>query len=146
MTERRSLDRRSFLAGSAAAAGTLLAASGPARARASRRRGRPNVLWFISDDASPYLGAYGDRVARTPTIDRLAEEGIRYETVYSDAPVCAPSRFTLITGLHSATAGPAHHMRAIAKLPSSVRGWPSSCATPATTPTTPRPTTTPCSM
>ena len=47
---------------------------------------------------------------------------MRYETVYSDAPVCAPSRFTLITGLHSATAGPADHMRAIAKLPSSVRG------------------------
>src|SRR5262245_16828312 len=94
-------------------------ASGPAR-----RAARPNILWFIADDASPYLGAYGDPVARTPTIDGLAEHGIRFGAVYSDAPVCAPSRFTLITGLHSASAAPAHHMRATAVLPASVRGWP----------------------
>ena len=120
------VDRRSFLAGGAAGAGGLLAASA-SRATASRRRQsqeRPNIVWFLSDDASPYLGAYGDPVARTPTVDRLAAEGIRYETAYCDAPVCAPSRFTLITGLHSATAGPAHHMRAIARMPSYVRGWP----------------------
>lgn len=85
---------------------------------------RPNILWFISDDPSPYFGAYGDPIARTPTIDRLAAQGIRYDTAYADAPVCAPSRFALITGLHSATAGPAHHMRATAKMPSYVRGWP----------------------
>src|SRR4029450_932118 len=59
---------------------------------AGRPRQLPNVLWFIADDASPYLGAYGDPVARTPTIDRLAAEGIRFDVVYSDAPVCAPSR------------------------------------------------------
>jgi arylsulfatase A-like enzyme len=118
-------DRRAFLAGGAAGAGGLLAA--PAASASHRRReqrGRPNILWFLSDDAYPYIGAYGDPVARTPTIDRLAAEGIRYESAYCDAPVCAPSRFTLITGLHSATAGPAHNMRAIAKMPSYVRGWP----------------------
>jgi hypothetical protein len=70
---------------------------------AAREESQPNVLWFISDDPSPYLGAYGDPVARTPTIDRLATEGIRFDVVYSDAPVCAPSRFALITGLFSAT-------------------------------------------
>jgi arylsulfatase A-like enzyme len=89
-----------------------------------RRRSLPNVVWFISDDASPYAGAYGDPVARTPAIDRLAAEGIRFDVAYADAPVCAPSRFALITGLYSATAGPAHHMRAVAKIPSFVRGWP----------------------
>ena len=103
----------------------LLLVSGPQHASAARApRARPNVLWFISDDASPYLGAYGDPVARTPTVDRLAAEGVRYGVVYSDAPVCAPSRFALITGLYSAAAGPAHHMRATARIPSSVRGWP----------------------
>ncbi len=85
---------------------------------------RPNVVWFISDDLSPYLGAYGDPVARTPTIDGLAAAGIRFDAAWADAPVCAPSRFALITGLYSATAGPAHHMRAAARMPASVRGWP----------------------
>jgi arylsulfatase A-like enzyme len=93
-------------------------------AAADRPRQRPNVLWFIAEDLSPHLGAYGDPLARTPTIDRLAAEGVRFDVVYSDAPVCAPSRFALITGLHSATAGPAHHMRATARLPAFVRGWP----------------------
>ena len=106
-------DRRSFLAGGAAGAGGLLAASAPVASGSHRRRGRrgrPNIVWFVSEDDYPFIGAYGDPVARTPTIDRLAAEGIRYETAYCDAPVCAPSRFTLITGLHSAAAGPAHHM------------------------------------
>jgi arylsulfatase A-like enzyme len=98
----------------ALASGALAAAPSP----------RPNVVWFISDDLSPYLGAYGDPVARTPTIDGLAATGIRFDAAWADAPVCAPSRFALITGLYAATAGPAHHMRATAQLPSSVRSWP----------------------
>ncbi len=106
-----------------AVGGVAVAASGP-RDAARASRARPNIVWFISDDLSPYLGAYGDPVARTPTIDRLAAQGIRFDTAYSDAPVCAPSRFALITGLYSATAGPAHHMRATAKIPSFVRAWP----------------------
>jgi arylsulfatase A-like enzyme len=106
-----------------ALAGVALGASGP-QGVARAGTPRPNIVWFISDDLSPYLGAYGDPVARTPTIDRLAAEGIRFDTVYSDAPVCAPSRFALITGLYSATAGPAHHMRATATLPPFVRAWP----------------------
>jgi arylsulfatase A-like enzyme len=118
------VDRRSVLAGTAAAAGGLIAGSTASAAAAGRPAGRPNIIWFLSDDASPFLGAYGDPVARTPTIDRLAAEGVRYDSAYCDAPVCAPSRFSLITGLHSATAGPAHNMRAIAKMPAYIRGWP----------------------
>lgn len=95
-----------------------------ARAALAAEPARPNVVWFISDDLSPYLGAYGDAVARTPTIDALAATGIRFDAAWADAPVCAPSRFALITGLYSATAGPAHHMRATARMPSSVRAWP----------------------
>ncbi|MFN8036138.1 MAG: sulfatase-like hydrolase/transferase [Acidimicrobiia bacterium] len=120
------VSRRSVLvagAGGLAAAtlGRLKAAANPA---ASRPSGRPNILWFISDDPSPYIGAYGDRVARTPTIDGLAREGILYETAYSPAPVCAPSRFGLITGMFAESAGPAQHMRANATLPASIRGFP----------------------
>jgi arylsulfatase A-like enzyme len=111
--------------GTGAVDGARMVAPGSDVARAMvRSAGRPNVLWFIADDAPPSLGAYGDPVARTPTIDRFAAEGIVFQTVYADAPVCAPSRFALITGLHSAAAGPAHHMRAAAKLPPFVGAWP----------------------
>src|SRR5687768_10602054 len=96
--------RRAFLAGSAGVAAAA-AVGRPARAGA-QPQGRPNVLWFISEDNNPFIGAYGDPVARTPAIDRLAAEGIRYETAYSAAPVCAPSRFALITGMYAESCGP----------------------------------------
>lgn len=102
---------------------TIVGMAAP-RVDARTQASRPNVVWFISDDLSPYLGAYGDPVARTPTIDRLAATGLRFDVAWADAPVCAPSRFALLTGLYSATAGPAHHMRATATLPALVRGFP----------------------
>ena len=81
-------------------------------------------MWFLSEDCNPFIGAYGDPFARTPTLDQLAAEGVRYDTVYSAAPVCAPSRFTLLTGKYAESCGPAHNMRAIAKMPSWIRGFP----------------------
>jgi arylsulfatase A-like enzyme len=114
------VDRRAFLAGSAGVAAAAAVAA-PARAAGPAR---PNILWFISEDNNPLIGAYGDPVATTPAIDRLAAEGIRYETAYSAAPVCAPSRFALITGMYAESCGPAHHMRATGKLPEDVRGFP----------------------
>lgn len=100
-----------------------LASASPAAA-GSARPGPPNILWFIPDDPSPYLGAYGDRAARTPTIDQLAQDGITFETAYCPAPVCAPSRFALLTGVYPEAAGPAQHMRATATLPPFIRGFP----------------------
>ena len=73
--------------------------------------GKPNILWLVSEDNDTLLGCYGDKMAHTPTIDRLAKEGVLYERCFTN-PVCAPSRFTLITGTFAATAGPAQHMRA----------------------------------
>jgi arylsulfatase A-like enzyme len=119
------LSRRSVLT---AGAGGLLAAAlpglGGADAAAAEPEGRPNFLVFFTEDNNPYNGAYGDPVAITPNIDRLGAEGVRFEVAYCPAPVCAPSRFGYITGLSPETAGPAHHMRAIAKMPSYVRGFP----------------------
>jgi arylsulfatase A-like enzyme len=115
------VDRRSFLAGGAA----TVAAMSTITARAEAAGGeRPNFLWFLSEDCNPFIGAYGDPHARTPTLDRLAAEGVRYDTVYSAAPVCAPSRFTLLTGKYAESCGPAHNMRAIAKMPAWIRGFP----------------------
>ena len=84
---------------------------------------RPNILWLVSEDNGPFLGCYGDPLARTPTLDRLAREGVLFERCFAQ-PVCAPSRFTLITGMYAVTCGPAQHMRAQGKIPSWLKGFP----------------------
>jgi N-sulfoglucosamine sulfohydrolase len=76
----------------------------------ARTGARPNIIWISTEDMSPRLGAYGDRIARTPAIDRLAGQGIRFTRVFATAPVCAPSRAAIITGLHQNAIG-AQHMR-----------------------------------
>ncbi len=92
--------------------------------RAADTPERPNILWLVSEDSNPYLGCYGDPLAHTPTIDRLAKEGVLYERCFAQ-PVCAPSRFTLISGINAASAGPAEHMRAQGKIPKWLKGFPS---------------------
>lgn len=71
---------------------------------------RPNILWISIEDISPRLGCYGDAVARTPNLDRLASQGCRYTNAFSTAGVCAPSRAAIITGMYATAVG-AHHMR-----------------------------------
>lgn len=115
------LSRRRLLTATGAG---LLAAGLPGQARAASAEGRPNILWLVSEDNNPYLGAYGDPLARTPTIDRLAGEGVLYRNAFSTAPVCAPSRFAIITGMSPETCGPAEHMRASGNVPSFLRGFP----------------------
>lgn len=119
MTDAR-LSRRTTLTGMAAAtAATLMSA--PARAAEAR----PNILWLVSEDNNPFIGAYGDPLAHTPTIDRMARDGVLFRNVFSNAPVCAPSRFGIITGVYPESAGPAHNMRAVARLPQMLAGFPS---------------------
>jgi len=71
---------------------------------------RPNVVWFSMEDTSPRFGCYGDDLARTPHLDRLAADGIRYPNACSTAGVCAPSRNAVITGCYQTRTG-GHHMR-----------------------------------
>ena len=71
---------------------------------------RPNIVWISNEDMSPHLGVYGDAVARTPVLDRLAQESIRYTRAFTTAPVCAPSRAAIITGMYQTAIG-AQHMR-----------------------------------
>ena len=108
---------------------TAMGAAGVASACATpngvtSRREFPNILWLVSEDNNPFIGAYGDPVARTPNIDAMARGGILYRNVYSNAPVCAPSRFCLLTGLHPESAALANHMRAEAVLPDFIRTYP----------------------
>ncbi len=83
----------------------------------------PNILWIVSEDNSPWLGCYGDSLAATPHLDALASEGILFTNAYSSAPVCAPSRFTIITGTYPIAYG-TEHMRSTYKIPDSIRFYP----------------------
>jgi arylsulfatase len=63
---------------------------------------RPNVVFLLADDLGyADLGCYGQKRIRTPNIDRLAAQGMRFTHAYSGNPVCAPSRCTLMTGYHT---------------------------------------------
>jgi len=78
--------------------------------RAAAMEQLPNIVFIIGEDLGPELGCYGDKLARTPNIDRLAREGARFTRAFTHAPVCAPSRSGLITGQYPTTIG-THHMR-----------------------------------
>lgn len=85
---------------------------------------RPNILWIVSEDNSPdYIGCYGDPHGMTPTIDRLARDGVLYEKAYSNAAVCGPARTTLILGMYPPSVG-GEHMRSQAPLPSHIQIYP----------------------
>lgn len=72
----------------------------------------PNILWISVEDLSPRLSVYGDSTIATPNIERLAEEGIVYDHVYTSAGVCAPSRNAIITGRYQTSNG-GHNMRTL---------------------------------
>ncbi len=66
---------------------------------------RPNVLFLMSDDLNNLLGCYGDPLAKTPNIDRLAIRGVLFERAYCSFPLCGPSRNSILTGLHPNSTG-----------------------------------------
>jgi arylsulfatase A-like enzyme len=84
----------------------ILAAGGNSNAHAADSAGnpieRPNIVFILADDLGyGELGCYGQRLIQTPRIDRMAAEGIRFTDCYAGCTVCAPSRCTLMTGLHT---------------------------------------------
>lgn len=66
---------------------------------------KPNVLFIAVDDLKPTLGCYGDKLAKTPSADRLAKQGVVFERAYTNQAVCSPSRNALLTGLRPQTTG-----------------------------------------
>jgi arylsulfatase A-like enzyme len=84
---------------------------------------RPNILWLVSEDNNPYLGCYGEPLARTPVLDQLARDGVRYTRAHSPAPVCAPTRSSLITGRWAPGLG-TQHMRSDVPMPEGLRFYP----------------------
>lgn len=103
--------RRNFLrtAASAAATPLLCAADTP----------RPNILWLTWEDIGPHLHCFGDDYSTTPNFDRLAKRGCVYFNTWASAPVCAPARTAIITGVSPTSTG-AEHMRSMTRMPA---GW-----------------------
>lgn len=100
----------------------LLLLLSPTTVRAAEA-GKPNILWLTTEDMGPQLGCYGDTYATTPNIDQFAKRSLRYRTVWSNAPVCAPARTTIIAGVYPTATG-SEHMRSSAPLPPEIRMYP----------------------
>lgn len=95
------MNRRHFLQSGAAAAASLLLA-GPGVLAAEPQPRRPNIIYILADDLGyGDLGCYGQQKALTPSLDRMATEGLRFTDHYAGAPLCAPSRCVLLTGKHT---------------------------------------------
>lgn len=77
---------------------------------AGEKSARPNFLFIVGEDLGPQLACYGDKNAITPNLDKFASEGARFTRAFTHAPVCAPSRSGLITGMYPTTIG-SQHMR-----------------------------------
>ena len=70
-------------------------------AKAQEKALRHNVVYIVSDDQGwKDVGYHGSEI-KTPNLDQLAAEGIRFTSFYAGSPVCAPSRYSLMTGLHT---------------------------------------------
>lgn len=69
---------------------------------------KPNILWISTEDLSPHLGCYGDPLAQTPNIDRLASQGTRFTHVFTTAAISAPVRAGMITGMYQTSIGSMH--------------------------------------
>jgi len=118
--------RRGFLkkAGLCASALALTGCrAGSQTAPAETPREKPNILWITCEDVSPRLGCYGDELAITPHLDKLAGEAVRYTKAFATAPVCAPSRSCLVTGVYATSLG-TQHLRSEVKLPEKIKCFP----------------------
>ncbi len=108
----------------------LLASLGMAQQR------KPNIVFILADDLGyGDLGAYGQQKIKTPNIDRMAKNGMRFTSFYAGTSVCAPSRSSLITGQHTGHT----YVRGNKEIqpegqepwPIPSRAWPRSCSRPA---------------
>lgn len=72
---------------------------------------RPNILWILAEDLSPFMGCYDDPInqGHTPAIDKLAADGVLFKRAFVSAPVCSACRSALITGVMQTTTGTHQH-------------------------------------
>ena len=85
----------------------------------------PNIVWILGEDICPDLGCYGTKGVKTPHLDRLAAEGVRYTRAFTTSPVCSTSRSAMMTGMYQNAIGANQHRTANKKpLPSPVIPFP----------------------
>lgn len=101
----------------------MIAATLSIHQTADAASGKPNILWLTSEDHGPEMGCFGDKIARTPNVDALAAKGMIFKRAWSVAPVCAPARTAIISGLYPSSSG-GLHMRSMVPLPSSLKMYP----------------------
>src|SRR5687768_8845824 len=86
------------------AAAALISGAAPAHARAAPAEAnaprRPNIVWIVVEDMSAHFSCYGETTIRTPNVDRLAAEGVKFERTFVTGPICSISRSALITGMY----------------------------------------------
>ncbi|MDZ7637476.1 MAG: sulfatase [Bryobacterales bacterium] len=81
----------------------------PAILRGQRGDAKPNIIWILAEDFSPDLSCYGNRMVRTPVLDKMASEGVRFNHAYTTAPVCSASRSAFGTGFYQTSIGAHNH-------------------------------------
>ena len=108
---------------SAAITGTGLFTASCSNEPSKKAIDRPNIVWIVCEDMNPILGCYGDQLAKTPNIDRLARIGIVYRHAYASAPISSPARSCLITGVYPTSLG-TQHLRQEQTLPSWMKTFP----------------------
>lgn len=85
---------------------------------------QPNIVWLNCEDLDDILGCYGDNFATTPNLDELAKESIVFKNAFANAPICAPARNCLITGMYPTSIG-GQHLRCEIELPNGIKPFPS---------------------
>ncbi len=100
------INRRAFLHASSLLAAGLAAGSSLPQSASAASQDQPNIIWLIADDIGwRELGCYGHPTIRTPNIDKLAQNGIRFTSAFVNASSCSPSRCSMFTGKHPHSTG-----------------------------------------
>jgi len=107
--EEAMITRRKFLKTAGFATAALLCQSSCSASLAEKARKQPNILWIFAEDASAHIGCYGETAIDTPNLDKLAEQGIRFENAFVTCPVCSPCRSAFVTGIYQTTLGAHNH-------------------------------------